>query len=112
MDSLRKIRSARGLYQLEYVQELSHNHDMCAVRAKSFTLTQIVPQGNAGGAILAYKGSTLNIDRSSFIGNVAANDGGAIQQLGGVINIGNSSFSQNTAASIGGAYFGSDVVRT
>ena len=68
-------------------------------------------QGNAGGAILAYKGSTLTIDRCSFVGNVAANDGGAIQQLGGVIMIGNSSFSQNTAASIGGAYFGSNVVR-
>ena len=70
------------------------------------------PQGNAAGAVLAYKGTSLTIDRSTFSGNTAANNGGAIQQLGGAIAIGNSSFDQNTADSIGGAYFGADVVRS
>lgn len=69
-----------------------------------------VAQGNAAGAVLAYQGSTLNINQSTFQGNVATNNGGAIQQLGGNVAIGSSFFSTNVASSIGGAYFGANVV--
>jgi len=66
-----------------------------------------------GGAIyFSSAGDLLDIQHSSFVGNVATDDGGALYLTGGVLDVTNDTFSGNQASGDGGAIymFGSTVL--
>ena len=59
-----------------------------------------------GGAIsIAGNSDTLDIRHSSFINNVATNNGGALYLTGGEVNVTNDTFSGNQATGNGGAIY-------
>lgn len=83
--------------------------------AKQVKIVNAIFDGNMaedGGAIsFSSTGDPLDIQHSSFVGNVASDDGGALYLTGGVLDVTNATFSGNNASSDGGAIymFGSTV---
>ena len=83
--------------------------------AKQVKIVNAIFDGNMatdGGAIsFASTGDSLDIQHSSFVGNVASDDGGALYMTGGVLDVTNVTFSGNQASGDGGAIymFGSTV---
>jgi len=83
--------------------------------AKQVKIVNAIFDGNKaadGGAIdFASTDDPLDIQHSSFVGNVASDDGGALYLTGGVLDVTNVTFSGNKASGDGGAIymFGSTV---
>jgi len=83
--------------------------------AKQVKIVNAIFDGNKaadGGAIdFSSTGDPLDIQHSSFVGNVASDDGGALYLTGAVLDVTNVTFSGNKASSDGGAIymFGSTV---
>ncbi|MGB7451008.1 MAG: hypothetical protein WBM36_02655 [Lysobacterales bacterium] len=77
--------------------------------AKQVEIVNAVFDGNMatdGGAIyFASAGDPLDIRHSSFVGNVASDDGGALYLTGGVLDVTNDTFSGNQATGDGGAIY-------
>ena len=90
-------------YSALYVNDLARNRSVNINNCQFINNAEI--NGDGGGAIFIYGSGDLNISNSIFSGNISdsSQGGGAIDVNGGNVTITNSTFTGNTATSNGGA---------